>query len=156
MVLKVRVVGGGVPCHSSHRGSFCSYYPKYSKFILITMFYSLFFFAIFVNKMVRGIVNNFKCSYFFSFLHLRVRSFSFFCLPLPAPLWRCFKRMFKSLCLCAIISNIVGNIKPSQYLPLDSWDHFFLSTLDRFQDPPLHPHLILSSHGILNIRYYRD
>ena len=61
--------------------------------------------------------------------------------------------MFKSHCLCTIISIIVGNIKPSQYLPLDSWDHFFLNTLDRFQDPPLHPHLILSFHGILNMRY---
>ena len=40
--------------------------------------------------MVHGIVDIFKCSYFFSFLRLHVCMFSFSCFPLPVLLWRCF------------------------------------------------------------------
>ena len=77
--------------------------------------------------MVLGIVNNFKCSSFFYFLHLRVPSFSLcpsiyarspfhcidvplavcaskvsllFCLPVPVHLWRCFqKNVYESISL---------------------------------------------------------
>ena len=53
--------------------------------------------------MVRDIVDNFKCSYFFSFLHLHVRSFSFSCFPLTVFYGAAFERMFTNRCLCAII-----------------------------------------------------
>ena len=54
--------------------------------------------------MLRGIVNNFKCSSFFSLLHLHVRRFYFSCFPLPVHLWRCFwKHVYKSLSYSAII-----------------------------------------------------
>ena len=51
------------------------------------------------------VVNNFKCSSFFSFLPLHISRFSFSCFPSSVHLWHCFVRMFTIRCHCAIIRH---------------------------------------------------
>ena len=68
--------------------------------------------------MVRGIVNNFICSSFFSFLHLHVCRFSLSCFPLPVHFGTAFKRMFTSRCLCAIIRQCTITLSQNTCAPI--------------------------------------
>ena len=58
--------------------------------------------------------------FFFSFLHLHVRSFSISFLPFPSIYGAVFERMFKGRCLCAIIRQytITLSLSPSPFFVL--------------------------------------
>ena len=73
------------------------------------------------NKMVRGIVNNFKCSLiiFFSPFSICASTVSFFLASLcPFIHGTAFEKMFTSHCLCAIIRQCRINLSLYKWTPL--------------------------------------